>query len=53
MQDGITDAGLKHFQDAYPGETITKEDLFYYVYGLLQSEDYLAKGLREAAPSGG
>ena len=43
MQDGITDAGLKHFQDAYPDETITKEDLFYYVYGLLHSEDYRAK----------
>ena len=42
-EDGITDAGLKHFQDAYPGETITKEDLFYYVYGLLHSEDYRAK----------
>jgi predicted helicase len=42
-QDGVTDAGLKHFQDAYPGETITKEDLFYYVYGLLHSEDYRAK----------
>jgi predicted helicase len=41
--DGITDAGLKHFQDAYPDETITKEDLFYYVYGLLHSEDYRAK----------
>lgn len=39
-RDGITDAGLKHFQDAYPGETIAKEDLFYYVYGLLHSEDY-------------
>jgi len=42
-RDGITDAGLKNFQDAYPGETITKEDLFYYVYGLLHSEDYRAK----------
>ncbi|SDX72326.1 DEAD/DEAH box helicase [Roseicitreum antarcticum] len=42
-RDGITDAGLKHFQNAYPGETITKEDLFYYVYGLLHSEDYRAK----------
>jgi predicted helicase len=41
--DGITDAGLRHFQDAYPGETISKEDLFYYVYGLLHSEDYRAK----------
>lgn len=42
-RDGITDAGLKHFKDAYPGETITKEDLFYYVYGLLHSEDYREK----------
>jgi predicted helicase len=41
--DAITETGLKHFQDAYPGETITKEDLFYYVYGLLHSEDYRAK----------
>ncbi len=39
----ITDTGLKHFLDAYPGEAITKEDLFYYVYGLLHSEDYRAK----------
>jgi predicted helicase len=36
----ITDAGLKHFQDAYSSETITKEDLFYYIYGLLHSEEY-------------
>ncbi len=28
-RDAITDAGLKHFQDAYSGEKITKEDLFY------------------------
>lgn len=39
-QDAITDAGLKHFQDAYPAESISKEDLFYYVYGLLHSPDY-------------
>ncbi|GGY21299.1 hypothetical protein GCM10008098_12570 [Rhodanobacter panaciterrae] len=39
-RDGITDAGLAHFQSAYPAETITKEDLFYYVYGLLHSPDY-------------
>jgi predicted helicase len=40
IRDGITDAGLKHFEQAYPGETITKEDVFYYIYGLLHSEDY-------------
>ncbi|WP_334193894.1 DEAD/DEAH box helicase [Pararhodobacter sp.] len=39
-RDAITDAGLTHFQAAYPGEQITKEDLFYYVYGLLHSPDY-------------
>lgn len=39
-RDAITDAGLTHFQEAYPGEAITKEDLFYYVYGLLHSPDY-------------
>lgn len=39
-REAITDAGLKHFQDAYPGEAITKEDLFYYIYGILHSPDY-------------
>ncbi|MCI5042194.1 MAG: hypothetical protein MRY81_21255 [Donghicola eburneus] len=39
-RDGITDAGLAHFAAAYPGEEITKEDLFYYTYGLLHSEEY-------------
>lgn len=37
---GITDAGLAHFQTAYPGEAISKDDIFYYTYGLLHSEDY-------------
>ena len=39
-RDGISDAGLKHFQDAYPDVQISKEDLFYYIYGLLHSPDY-------------
>jgi predicted helicase len=39
-RDAITDDGLRHFTDAYPGETITKDDVFYYVYGLLHSEEY-------------
>jgi predicted helicase len=39
-RDGISDAGLAHFKAAYPGERITKEDLFYYMYGLLHSPDY-------------
>jgi len=42
-RDGISDAGLAHFQKAYPGEKISKEDLFYYIYGLLHSPDYRAR----------
>uniref|UniRef100_UPI0035CEBD01 type ISP restriction/modification enzyme n=1 Tax=unclassified Bartonella TaxID=2645622 RepID=UPI0035CEBD01 len=41
--DAITDEGLAHFKAAYPNETIIKEDIFYYVYGLLHSEDYRAR----------
>jgi predicted helicase len=40
QRDAITVAGLAHFRAAYPGEKLTKEDLFYYVYGLLHSPDY-------------
>ncbi|WP_210014715.1 DEAD/DEAH box helicase [Pseudomonas palmensis] len=39
-RDGITDIGLAHFQAAYPSEQISKQDLFYYVYGILHSPDY-------------
>lgn len=39
-RDAITNEGLQHFQSAYPGETIAREDIFYYVYGLLHSPDY-------------
>ncbi len=39
-RNAITDTGQAHFQQAYPGEAIGKEDVFYYVYGLLHSPDY-------------
>ena len=39
-RDAITDSGLTHFKAAYPGEQMSKEDLFYYVYGILHSPDY-------------
>lgn len=42
-RDAITDDGLTYFQTAYPGETITKDDLFYFVYGLLHSPDYRSR----------
>lgn len=39
-RDAVSDEGLAHFQAAYPGKKISKEDLFYYIYGLLHSPDY-------------
>ena len=38
-QDAITDFILKESQAKY-GQNVTKDDIFYYVYGLLHSEDY-------------
>ncbi|TIC83616.1 damage-inducible protein [Nocardioides sp. GY 10113] len=38
--DNITDEALKRFRAAYPGEMATKEDIFFYVYGLLHSPTY-------------
>ncbi len=38
--DAITDKSLKHFEDAYPDARISKEEIFFYIYGLLHSEDY-------------
>ncbi|MBY5516170.1 DEAD/DEAH box helicase [Rhizobium leguminosarum] len=40
VRDGITDSCLAHFVKFYDGINISKEDIFYYVYGLLHSEDY-------------
>lgn len=42
-RDGITDWGHKEFKQAYGDPKIGKEDLFYYVYGLLHSEEYRTK----------
>lgn len=42
-KDGITDAGLTHFKATYPFEKISKEDVFYYIYGLLHCKEYLEK----------
>ena len=40
IRDGISSDGLEHFQKLYPNENLEKEDLFYYIYGLLHSLDY-------------
>ncbi len=42
-EDAITDEALEHFQEAYPENTISKDDLFYYIYGILHSPDYRTK----------
>lgn len=44
-KDAITDEGLAHFVDYYASQmsaddNISKEDLFYYIYGLLHSAEY-------------
>lgn len=39
-RDAITDIGLTEFEQAYPDTKIEKEDIFYYVYGLLHSVEY-------------
>jgi predicted helicase len=39
-REAITDGGLRIFKETYPREAIEKEDIFYYVYGLLHSTDY-------------
>ena len=42
-KEAITDAGLAHFQTHYDDTSISKEDLFYYVYGILHSPKYREK----------
>ena len=41
--DAITDYGLQHFRTAYPTESVSREDIFHYIYGLLHSEDYRSR----------
>ena len=42
-RDAITDESMEHFQEAYPELSVSKEDIFYYIYGLLHSEEYREK----------
>lgn len=41
--DGISNFGLKQFRTAYGDPKIGKEDIFYYVYGLLHSTEYRSR----------
>ena len=42
-RDAITDFALEVFQKNYGDRKISKEDLFYYIYGLLHSPTYRSK----------
>ena len=42
-RDNITDYVLKQYQKHYGDTSIDKEDIFYYVYGLLHHEGYKTK----------
>ena len=39
-QSAITSTALKYFQVAYSDCAITEEDIFYFIYALLHSEEY-------------
>ena len=41
--DAITDYGFQCFRSAYPSESVSREDIFHYVYGLLHSDDYRSR----------
>ena len=52
-RDGITDWILKEVRTRYGTKNITKEMIFYYVYGLLHSKDYrerFAADLKKSLP---
>lgn len=36
----ISEFALKRFQQSYPSESVTRQDIFHYIYGILHSEDY-------------
>lgn len=51
--DNITEGALREFQEVHNDPTITKDDVFYYAYGLLHSSEYrerFAADLKKALP---
>ncbi|MGA5700793.1 DEAD/DEAH box helicase [Peterkaempfera bronchialis] len=51
--DNITDAALRFYQQSYDDAAITKDDVFYYAYGLLHSPQYrerFAANLKRSLP---
>ncbi len=43
MKDNITDYALEEYKTHYKDDTITKEAIFYYIYGLLHHPGYKKK----------
>ena len=43
MIDNITDLALNEYKHVYDDDTTTKEDIFYYVYGILHHNGYRKK----------
>lgn len=43
QHDNITDWALEQFQSNYSDKTVTKEDIFHYVYGVLHNPEYRQK----------
>lgn len=43
MNDNITDWALRRYRTVYKDNTITKEDIFYYIYGILHHTGFREK----------
>lgn len=43
VKDGICNESLEEFNNTYSIASISKEDLFYYVYGILSCPDYIRR----------
>lgn len=42
-QENITDWALELFRDKYHNQSISKHDIFYYIYGIFHHQDYVSK----------
>lgn len=52
-KENIPDSILKEYQQKYEDKTISKEDIFYYIYGVLHSPEYkqrFASDLKKMLP---
>ena len=52
-KENISDSILKEYQQKYEDKTISKEDIFYYIYGVLHSPEYkqrFASDLKKMLP---